>query len=388
MSSPSMEERRKIFRSEMLLLKNDEYISEEHFYKTMVAHNKYYKDMEVKQLNEKVEASQQETLKQQTPKIKNIVKRKLTPEQIRERNISWLLNIGVIFLLIGGLFVATSNWDTMSNLMKSASIAFVSVLFYGMAYIANKILKIMRTSFAFIVLGSLFLPIFVLSIGWFELLGPYFSFYGEGRFLLGAVGSVLLIPIYGLLANRQQSRLFVWFSYVALSAFVSYVLTAMRFEQDGFYLGMMLYNALLVICFHRFKNHEGLQLFTKELVYFVQVNLVLSTLFMLIFFNSPIFYSFNIFLTAAIYLSMVYVTGRKEFHFVFTLMIVYAAYQLIEHSSLELFGPVFYALVGAGFLAIPKIMDKEYHWEKIFRFTSAAISSLAFLYISYLLVHT
>jgi hypothetical protein len=96
--------------------------------------------------------------------------------------------------------------------MKSGSIAFVSLLFYGMAYISNKILKIERTSFAFIVLGSLFLPIFILSIGWFNLLGPYFSFYGEGRFILGAAGSSLIVPIYSILAKKLSSRLFVWFS--------------------------------------------------------------------------------------------------------------------------------------------------------------------------------
>ncbi|MDA6131125.1 hypothetical protein OSK38_27635, partial [Escherichia coli] len=80
--------------------------------------------------------------------------------------------------------MATSNWDTMSNFMKSASIAVVSLIFYGFAFISGKLLKIERTSFAFIVLGSLFLPIFILSIGWFQLLGPYLSFYGEGRFIL------------------------------------------------------------------------------------------------------------------------------------------------------------------------------------------------------------
>lgn len=382
MDSIPIEEKRKIFRSELVLLKNKEYITDEHFYKTMVAHNKYYADLETAQLIQQDAELVEEPIRQQIPKVKEVVKKKLTAEQIRERNISWLLNIGVIFLLIGGLFVATSNWDTMSNLMKSASIAFVSVLFYGMAYIAQKILKITRTSFAFIVLGSLFLPIFILSIGWFGLFGPYLSFYGEGRFILGAIGSALLLPVYGLFAQKLKSRLFVWFAFITLSSLIGYVLTAIQFEQDSFYLGMMLYNALLVVCFHRFKKHEDLQLFIKELVYFVQANLILSSLLMLLFFNSPVFYSFNIFLTAAIYLSMVYVTGRKEFHFVFTLMIVYGAYQLIEHSSLESFGPILYALIGVGFLAIPKLMDKEYHWEKVFRLTSAVISSLAFLYIS------
>jgi len=378
----SKNEKREIFFVELLMLKNKEYISEEHFAKTANAYNKYYSDMEAEQLNQKKEVVSVKKVKQNAQKVKEVKKRQLTQEQIRERNISWLLNLGVILLLIGGLFVATSNWETMSNLLKTGSIAFVSVLFYGMAFIASKFLKIERTSFAFIVLGSLFLPIFILSISWFELLGPYFSFYGEGRFLLGAIGSLLLIPIYGLFAKYLNSRLFVWFSYISITVFVGYLLASLHLKQDGFYFGMIVYNALLVFCFHWLNKRESLILFTKELVYFAQINLILSTLLMLVFFNNSLLYSLNILLTAAVYLSMVYVSGRREYHFAFSLMTIYGAYQLIEHSLLEQLGPISYALVGIAFLAVPKVMDREFHWEKVFRFTSAVISVLAFIFIS------
>ncbi|WP_394140694.1 SCO7613 C-terminal domain-containing membrane protein [Cytobacillus oceanisediminis] len=383
MDSQTEKYHKSIFQFELAKLKEKGYITDEHYAITMNAHNKYYSDLDEKrQEHELIHAAviKQNTRQPAQQPVKP--KKKLSPEEARERNISWLLNIGVILLLIGGLFVATSNWDTMSNWMKSGSIAFVSLLFYGMAYISNKILKIERTSFAFIVLGSLFLPIFILSVGWFKLLGPYFSFYGEGRFILGAAGSFLIVPIYSILAQKLSSRLFVWFAYIALSASAGYTLAAFKLEKDGFYLGLMLFNALLAAAYHRIKNHEDLKLFSKELVYFAQINLVLSTILMLAFFNSPVFYSVNILVSAAIYLSMVYVTGKKEFHFVFSLLIVYGAYQLIEHSVLDVAAPVFYALVGTGFLLVPRMMDHHYPWEKVFRVTSSIVSILAFLYIS------
>lgn len=382
MNSSSTDVKRKIFRHELMQLKEKEYISADDYEKTMSAYNQFYADIEEKVVQQRLEAAKEKLIKDSLPQVKKLEEKKLSPEQIKERNISWLLNLGVILLLIGGLFVATSNWETMSNWMKSGAIAFVSLLFYGISYLSRKIIKIERTSFAFLVLGSLFLPIFVLSIGWFELLGPYFSFYGEGRFILGAAGSFLLIPVYLLFAKKFQSRLFVWFSFISLSACIAYFLAALQLERDGFYLGMMLYNTILIVCFHRMKNRDNLKLFTKELVYFAQVSLILSTFLMLVFFNSHVLYSVNILLTAAVYLSMVYVTGRREFHFVFSVMVVYGAYQLIEHSALEAIGPVCYVLIGACFLAVPKFMDSDYQWEKVFRFTSAAVSCLAFLYIS------
>ncbi|XIH32755.1 hypothetical protein C1N70_10695 [Cytobacillus firmus] len=372
-----------IFHAELTKLKEKDYISPEHYEMTLKAHHQYYQDLEeMKREHIKAANAAEEIRLKPVQPAKKTVKKKLSQEEIRERNISWLLNIGVILLLIGGLFVATSNWATMSNFMKSASIAVVSLLFYGFAFISGKLLKIERTSFAFIVLGSLFLPIFILSVGWFELLGPYLSFYGEGRYILGAAGSLLIFPIYSIFAKKLSSRLFVWFAFIALTACAGYILAAFSLENDSFYLGLMIFNALLSAAYHRMKKHANLKLFSKELVYFTQINLVISTLLMLIFFNSHVFYSVNILLTAAVYLSMVYVTGRKEFHFVFSLLIVYGAYQLIENSILNAAGPVFYALAGIGFLFIPMVMDKQYHWEKIFRLTSAAVSILAFLYIS------
>ncbi|MBU8878696.1 hypothetical protein BGM26_06790 [Bacillus sp. FJAT-29790] len=381
MDSQSMEAQKSIFRSELLLLKEKEYISEKNFEETMNAHIQFYADLVVKK--EELATAKEKPLQQPIPQVKKEKKKRLSAEEIRERNISWSLNLGVILLLIGGLFVATSNWETMDNWMKSGSIAFVSLLFYGIAYVSKRILRIERTSFAFIVLGSLFLPIFILSVGWFELFGPYLSFYGEGRFVLGAMGSFLLIPIYGLLAKNLQSRLFVWFSFICLSAGIGYCLAAFQLERDGFYLGLMAFNALLVAGYHWVKTRESLKLFTKELVYFAQINLVLSTMLMFVFFDSPIFNSLNVLLTAAVYLAMVYVSGKKEYHFVFSVMVVYGAYQLIEHSILESFGPVLYALVGVGFLVVPRVMDGQHPWEKIFRLTSAVVSSLAFIYISF-----
>lgn len=315
------------------------------------------------------------------PVAKKPVK-KLTKEQIRERNISWLLNIGVIFLLIGGLFVATSNWETMSNVMKSSSIALVSLLFYGFAYLSAKVLKIEKTAFAFTVLGSLFLPIYVLSLGWFGLLGPYLSVNGEGGYLLGFLGSSIPALAYVLLAKKLKSRLFVWFTFIASSAAVGFLLASFRLRVDYFYLGIMAYNSILIFLYFRLKNRETFRLFTKEFPIFIQANLVVSTLLMLFFFDNELIYSFNLLITAAIYLSMMYVTGKKEFHFIFSAMLVYGAYQLIEHSFLEAGDAILYALIAFGFAFIPKGLKGNMLLDRAFRYTSAAVSILAFLYIS------
>ncbi len=98
-------------------------------------------------------------------------KPKKSSEQIRERNITWLLSMGVVFLLFSGLVVATTTWDQMGALMKVLTLLGVSLFFLGLSIISDKFLKIDKTAFAFLTLGSLLLPIGILAIGYFGLLG-------------------------------------------------------------------------------------------------------------------------------------------------------------------------------------------------------------------------
>jgi hypothetical protein len=372
---------RRIFRKELFTLKEDGYLSDEIVETVAKAHHQYHLDLiaiEAKPHPIEKKESIQTTIQAKTPKVKKT----LTPEEVRERNITWLLNIGVIFLLIGGLFVATSNWNSMTSFMKSGSIAIVALLFYGIAFLTKKVLHIDKTAFAFIVLGSLFLPIFILSLGWFGLLGSYLSIYGEGRYLLGMLGSFLPVIVYILFAKNLGSRLFVWFAYVSLSAGVAFLLASTKLKIDFFYLGMMIFNVILIIVYHRLKGRDSFKLFTKEFVPYVQVNLVLCTLFMLFLYDNEVLYSFNLLLTAIIYLSMMYVSGKKEYHFIFSVMLVYGAFQLIEHSILDYFGEIVYALIGFGMLFVPKALDGKFPLDKVFQYTSAVISGFAFIYFS------
>ncbi|MGJ7909631.1 hypothetical protein [Neobacillus sp. LXY-1] len=381
MEQTTRDQRRKIFRKELFTLMEKGYLSESIVETVVEADNLYHIDLQ------EIEARQLPEVKLESenlglPKKQSKVKKTLTPEEIRERNITWSLNIGVIFLLIGGLFVATSNWDTMTAIMKSASIAVVSLVFFGIAFLTYKFLQIKKTAFSFLVLGSLFLPIFILSLGWFGLLGPYMSIYGGGRYLLGVVGSWIPAIVYICIAYKLNSRLFVWFSYVFASAGFAFLLAGLPINIDFFYLGLTLFNATLIFLYHKWKNWSRLQLFVNEFVVFIQVNLVLSTIFLLFFFDHPAVYGMNILLTAIIYLSMMYVSGTRHYHFVFSIMIVYGAYQLVEHSFLDYFGEIVYALIGFGMVLVPKRLDERFSLDKIFQYTSAVISGFAFIYIT------
>ncbi|MUK88845.1 hypothetical protein GMD78_10620 [Ornithinibacillus sp. L9] len=376
-----------IVKEELKKLVYENLISESIYQEVLNGHRQYYNDLAKKERivpkeKEQVEKSVEQPIVKQPVQPKK-EKKVLTPQQIRERNITWALNLGVILLLLGGLVLATSTWETLGNWTKTGMIALVSVLFFGLAWISKRVLNIEKTAYAFVVLGSLFLPIVLISAGYFQLFGTYFSFFGEGRYIYGALGSLAILPLYLYFSYKLGSRLFVWFSYMTISVFVSFVIGALYLPIDGFYLGLMVYNAVLMFGYGYLKKHKLLQAFTKEFIPFIQANLILSTLFMLFFSNHELLYSFNLMLTAVLYLAMIYVTNQKSYHFVFTVMLVYGVYQLIEFAGIHEVGNILYALLGFLFIVIPKWLQDRNDLKKSFQYTSAIVSFLAFIYISF-----
>ena len=144
----------------------------------------------------------------------------------------------------------------------------------------------------------------------------------------------------------------------------------------------MIYNGLLLFAYHKLKNIEKFALFTIELPVYAQLNLIISTLLMLFFFENALFYSFNILITAALYISMVFVNKTKHYHYIFTLLFVYGMYQLIENSFLQYINYIGFALIGMLYILFQQYAYQKASIKKIFQITSAIVSFCAFIFIS------
>lgn len=381
-----------IFEEELEQLKNNHYIDQDQYETILNAYEQYYTSVLEKEQEEaahlfELEQARKEEAKRRIKERQEQLrvekeKKKLTPEQLRERNISLSLIAGVVLLLLGGLVLATSSWDKMNHMMKVFSIGGVSLLFFGISYISSQYLKIAKTAFAFLTLASLLIPVTFVGIGYFQLFGEWLSLFGDGKYVLGILATVICLPLYTSIAYKNKNRLFVWLSFLTLTAFTGFVLAATYVPIDLFYLGIIVYNGLLLVVYHYLKNVEKYGCFVRELPLFSQANLVISTLFMLAFFQSHVLYSVNVLLTAVIYMAIVFVYKKKEFVYVFTLMFVYGMYQLLEHSVLQPINYIGFALIGIVYILLEERVSDGL-LKKIFTFTSGIVSGLAFLYISF-----
>lgn len=156
------------------------------------------------------------------------------------------LVIGVIFVVIAGLIFATTNWEILPDLYKVVMVFAFAVFFFITSRVAEKRMKIERTSRAFYILGSIFLFLTVLAAGYFGLLGPGFVLDGPGRWWVLWAGSVVteIAFIAGFRTYEERAFTFVYLGGLTVS--VTFLMAALRGCGVGFANGMVCYAVVLL----------------------------------------------------------------------------------------------------------------------------------------------
>src|SRR6478672_10419970 len=87
--------RRRIFRQELFTLREEGYLSKDTVELVARAHHQYHLDLsEIVAIP--LPTEKQGPIIEPKPEKPHRVKKTLTPEEVRERNITWSLNVGVI----------------------------------------------------------------------------------------------------------------------------------------------------------------------------------------------------------------------------------------------------------------------------------------------------
>lgn len=374
--------RKEVFSSELYKLRREEFITEEEYQMVLKAYHGYYmlKDAKKEQsINTPIKDSSSKDIK--LPQKKN-AKKLLSPQEIREKNITGILIAGVILILLSGIILATSNWSAISNVAKTGLISLVAILFFGISIISSKFLKIEKTSFAFWVLGTLFLPVFVLSSGYFKLLGPYLSIFGEGKYLFGLMGTLVCLPMYIYSYKKYNHRLFLWFTYVDLTTTVYFLLASFKLSVDAFYFSITLYNLLLIGIYYSYKKKKIEKPFFMEFIVYIQVNLIFSTVLTLFFYENHYAYGINILLLSSLYILLTYYGSHREYAYVFSSLVIYGIYELVEFSPLFSMDKFLFSMVVMLFIVFERYLAKDDMLKKIFRYMNILVGFIVITYIT------
>lgn len=124
--------------------------------------------------------------------------------------ISLLLVAGVIFLFLGGVIFLTNTWDMLPDVVRALGLLSASLIAFGAHALAERIFRLQKTGLAFYILGCIFLPLALGGIGAFSLFGSWFSFHGDGAFLLLSVICLSISASTFLGQKHYQNIILVW----------------------------------------------------------------------------------------------------------------------------------------------------------------------------------
>ena len=194
---------------------------------------------------------------------------------IKERNITIILSLGIVLILLAAIILATSTWSLMSNGVKTIALLMVSILFFLMSRFTEKKLKIIKTSFAFWILGNLFLPVILLSIGFFKLLGNYLSIGGQGRYVYGIISSAICLIFFSYSIKKYKKVTFTWITLIDSEILYWFILKQLNINYNMELLMLLIYTLMLSGIYHKLNKTQSIYHFvTKTIKYYVLINLV------------------------------------------------------------------------------------------------------------------
>lgn len=189
--------------------------------------------------------NEQEELARKYAEERRIEEEKEKAKEKENKNTS-ILATGAICIVLSAIAFVMSTWNAMSNILKTVILVMLTFVFYGSSYITREKFKLEKVSQAFFYIAMAYIPICLISISVFKLLGIYLSIYGEGKYIYFTIASILVSIIYYVIYTKRENTYLLIGS--ILSQAFSIVCFSLMNSNDILIMGinLLLYNILLI----------------------------------------------------------------------------------------------------------------------------------------------
>lgn len=170
---------------------------------------------------------------------------KQNKEKIRQNNISVLLYLGVTLIIFAGIIFATTTWDYLPGAIKAILLFGFSGMLFGASIVAKQKLKVEKTAFALWVLGSIFLPITCICVGYLEIFGNYFSLNSPGKYLFALCSALVCLPIYISSVLKYSSKVFSYITVINVTLIAYFAFLNLSNQADIIIALMTIYNFII-----------------------------------------------------------------------------------------------------------------------------------------------
>ena len=135
-----------------------------------------------------------------------IPKAPMTQEDKTRLSNTILMIAGAALVVIASIIFLATGWETMPGLLKTFILVGIQMIFYLFGYISNNKLNIPKIGKMFTYLTLAFVPIIVLSLSFFELVGDYFSIGCEGFTYFIGISLLISDVVYKIYGYTKQDN--------------------------------------------------------------------------------------------------------------------------------------------------------------------------------------
>lgn len=139
--------------------------------------------------------------------------------------LNFLLNLGMGLILLSGIIVANTSWNSILDYVKVIILLLFGVIFIFLSYILGKRKNLKYTSNSYWFIGFILISLSIYSVGYFGLLGEYFSLNGDGRNLFIAILSLVSTIILFLAYRKFNTKFFSRLAYIGFFITIIYLIS-------------------------------------------------------------------------------------------------------------------------------------------------------------------
>lgn len=126
-----------------------------------------------------------------------------------------MFGIGILFVLVAGAIFATTTWQILSAFGKVLTLLGAVAVFFVSSLLAEKKFGLRETSITFYLLGSSFLSVVNLGVGYFRWFGDAYALEGQQAFLVWSVSILILSLCLAIGFKLYDVNLLGLLSYIA-----------------------------------------------------------------------------------------------------------------------------------------------------------------------------
>ena len=145
----------------------------------------------------------------------------ISPEMKR---LDAILKLGVFMVVVAGIIFATTSWETFPNIFRFIFLVLLGLVFVVLSKFSEIKLKIRTTTVSYWVISEVFFALAIISLGYFNILGDWFSLSGAGLHLFHTVLALEIATFMYITYKRFSSKFALYTAYLSVTCVISSLL--------------------------------------------------------------------------------------------------------------------------------------------------------------------